>query len=685
MKREVGSLRPMIPSLSGRLHGMSSRPVRPSVKRLEFDTRVWLEKLPGSGDWREIYSFTSMQSEHGAAPISLEDLHDWQTLFPDLAKVHQTCDKIDGELIDIQATFKLEEMPAKSHLGIQVFVDVAHTTGYSKWRYSSRFYSSTGKAVYHCSNDVKPAPIRGSSKIRLEIPLESKWWVNVLWRFSRQRSAAVAQGTVEALQHEERRTQRELQGISISQEIFATDTFGCERRLMTLLWRFDQTIANEVATTVWRKVIQHHTRHAPSSPKLEEYEATHSNNSFLMQAIPPYDGKQDLPFPSVENTLAKPGHELEWLDQPNMERYSAVMDDDLFNFDQSHQVARSQESHYTSDAIESTEAIATQSFEVATWEHASCDYAIAYDEPSYNYQDHLPSNNNTSDQLGTEHAIGEHRLYQRHTTDYRLEDFTGGEIRLQYGLAENQLEQHINHSGHGPELHELGLEHSHENLHAILDSQQQPHEPVLDPAFSDPNHAINSIYPYPPTLESNFHRDKPDLEHPSYPTEHSEYHSPTTHDEYQPPAVEHSQILPSQPELHDNQSESSISQSHSAVTELTASSHHNELIHSSQHEHTAQTQAINSLHFEDDWDPNLVPHLFDGPEFHAAALEILGTEIALPDTRDYQAIELHTSRAQDRPDDEHARVLGEVDVDITADEAKDWVLVKGLDGLDGHA
>ena len=626
-----------------------------------------------------------MQSEHGAAPIALENLGDWQNLYPDLAKVHQTCGKIDGEVVDIQATFKLEEMPAKSHLGIQVFVDVAHTAGYSKWRYSSRFYSSTGKAVYHCSNDIKPCSIRESSKVRLEIPLESKWWVNVFWRFSRQRNAAIAQGTQEALQQEERRTRHELQGISISQEIFATDAFGCERRLMTLLWRFDQTVGNEVATTVWRKVIQHHTRHAPSSPKLEDYEDVHVNNSLLMEIIPADNSTEDLLFPSIEDAQVRQGQALEWLTQPceDMERYRGAVGDDLFNLSQTHQVAHSQESRYDDNPIDPTKALVSQSFESTAWEPVSRDYAGTYEEPPCDYQDSLAMNDNTSNRPGTKHTVGENPLYISHPTDPQLENFSGGEIRLQYGLSEEQLEQHVDHSSQGHELRDLGLEHSHEDLHAILGFQQQPHELVLDPAFSDPNHAINNIYHYP-TLESNFDDNKPDLKHQSLPSEIPDYHSPNHHDEYQPPAVEHSQILPSQPELHDTHSESSISHSQSARPELTTSSHHNELILSSQQDDTGQTQVIDSLTFEDDWDPHLVPHLFDGPDFHATALEILGTEIALPDTHDYQAIGFHAPEARDPRDDEHARVLGEVGVDVGVDEAKDWVLVKGLDGLDGQ-
>ena len=687
MKREIGCLRPMVPSLSRRLPSTNSRPVRPSVKRLEFDTRVWLEKPPSSGDWKEIYSFTSMQNEHGAAPITLEDLHEWQELYPDLAKVHQTCGKIDGELIAIQATFKLEEMPAKSHLGIQVFLDVAHTAGYSMWKYSSRFYNSSGKVIYLCSNDLRSSAIRGSSRIRLEIPLESKWWVNVLWKFSRQRSTAIAQGTSEALQLEERRTRRELQGISISQEIFATDAFGCERRLTTLLWRFDQIVGSEVATTVWRKVIQHDFWHAPSSPKVEEYEDLHANDPRLMETIPAQHDEKNLLLSSVENAQGRQEQQLEWFNQTNdpVEQGRLELQDDLFNINQTHQLAHSQESQYVDDTVGTTETPGSQPFDGTIWEHAPCAYPTTYEDQPYDYQTPPILTESVPNHPVTEHTVEEHCIYEDQASNHRFENFTGGEICLQYGLDESHLhlKPHLEHPGEGLELHDLGLAHSHGNLHILLGNQEHAHELVLDPAFNDPNHAINNIYNYPTpknSLESSRF-----LEQHSFPPKVPEIHSPNQQEEYQPPAVNHSQILPSQPDLHDNQSESSISQSHSAVTELSIPSQSNELMFPSQSDPKDQAQAIDSLHFEDDWDPNLVPHLFDGPDFHAAVLEILGTEIALPETQDFHAIGFHTQEPQDSRDYEHAQVLGEIGVDIGVDEAKDWVLVKGLDGLDGHA
>ena len=656
----------MIRSLSGRYPSSNSRAVRPSVKRLEFDTRVWLEKPPGSGDWREIYCFTAMQSESGAAPIILEDLRDWQSLYPDLAEVHQKHGKIDGEVVHVQANFKLEEMPAKSHLGIQVFVDLAHTQGYTTWRYSSRFYSSVGKAVYTCANDLKPSPIHGSSKVRLEIPLESKWWVNVLWRFSRQRSAAIAQGTLESLQQEERRIRRELQGMSISQEIFATDVFGCERRLTTLLWRFDQTVGEEAATTVWRKVVQHQFRHATSTPKVEEYDNFPVNAVLPMETTAADSGGTAVLLPSTEDVQSQLGRELEWFGQSN----SVVQctEDDVFNITHTRQLLHSQEKQFTDNTNDTTEVSTSQSLENIIWEPTSCGYALPYDKPPYDYQADLVFDEGALDHPGTGHSTDQHHTYESQTANHQMEDFTGGEICLQYGLDDPQpdLESRVgNHSCHGDStLQGFGPENPHGVLNTMMESQQQPDELILDPAFSDPNHAINHLYHYPALDDHNI-----ELERPALPAGGPEHQSPEQPDQYQLQPVEHSQILASQPEANDQISEGSASQPQSVGDELTIPS---------QHDQTPQSQqTVESLHFEDDWDPNLVPHLFDGTDFHTAALEILGTEIVLPDAEDCHALEYHLHG--DSQQDEQARVLGEIGVDIGVDEAKDWVLVKSLD------
>ena len=683
LKREVHGLRPMIRSLRGRLPSIGSRTVRPSVRRLEFDTRVWLEKPPKSGDWTEIYSFTAMQSESGAPSITLDDLQGWQSLYPDLANVHQEHGKLDGEVIHVQANFKLEEMPTRSHLGIQVFIDIAHTEGYTRWRYSSRFYtlagkpfnfedSSDGQPVYILARELRPSPIIGSSKVRLEIPLESKWWVRELARFSHRRSAALAQGTLEFLQQEERRIRRELRGISISQEIFATDVFGCERRLTTLLWRFDQTTGEVAATTVWRKVIQHQFRHATPSPKIQEYENFSTNALLPMDTMTADDPGTEVLLQSIEGTQSRSGQELEWLGQSdNMAQARLQTGDEMFNIAHMHQGFHLEENQLADTTNGTTGALTSQSIENAVWEPTSCNYVIDYDKLPCDYHDPVAPNENHIDQAGTGHTAEEHGIYQSQNTNHELEDFTGGEICLRYDLDNGQpnLELQADQPSQGdPGLHDLGLESSHGLFHNIMEHQHHSDELVLDPAFNDPNHAINNPYHY-----SNLDQNNIQSEHP-FPMGHPEYQSPAQQDQYEPPAVEHSRILASQPEAtepepNDQNSEHSMSQPQSIGETPSLPS---------QQDHTPHSQGVESLHFEDNWDPNLVPHLFDGTDFHAAALEILGTEIILPDAPGCGVLGYHVH--EDEQGHEHARVLGEIEVDIGVEEAKDWVLVKGLDG-----
>ena len=240
---------------NGPMHG-------PSIQRIDFE--MWVNPPTQGNQRREaLHIYTSIQSEISSSSMALEDIRHWRSSYPHLGSLHQEGQLSGAQLILLESNFDLMNgfPPRGSKLGIRFYVDLAHTRGYRNFKYFSNFYQTgTSDPMFSCGDGLKYSHIHGDDTVRLEIPLESKWWVMLFHKITERRFAEEASGDPQAVQADEEQTRQNLREMSIMQEVFATpDGASSPQRVAILLWKFRQTRPGEAATTTWRKL------HAPPS------------------------------------------------------------------------------------------------------------------------------------------------------------------------------------------------------------------------------------------------------------------------------------------------------------------------------------------------------------------------------------------------------------------------------------
>lgn len=234
----------------------------PSVHRIEFD--MFIVDAEGS----RFHSYTSNQSDIGAPPKALDEEREWRELYPCLASYeHQGL--LDSEVVLIEANLDLlEELPpTRSALSIHLFANIARNGERGNWRSKTTFYESKGNPVdvkkfYEAKGVQKTYPWENldyccaphTDEVRLEIPLQSRWWVDLFCNFTMRKKQVMPDRPWKAL--EEEWSSQYLQEMSVMQEIWTgsedTDLPAC--RVAILLWKFAQTRHGETGTTTWRKV-----------------------------------------------------------------------------------------------------------------------------------------------------------------------------------------------------------------------------------------------------------------------------------------------------------------------------------------------------------------------------------------------------------------------------------------------
>ena len=232
--------------------GSSRLPRNPSVQRIRFDMCV---HAAVSGNI--IHTYTTTQSDTGAQSRNLEDILNWRSTYPDLGRLNYEHNQLNSEIFLLETNFKLtDDLPPRgSRLGIHLFADVDLKQGYSNWKHCTTFYVH-GEAKRRPSGPLRPIPVQNTSRTRLEIPLESSWWIDVFHQIIDRRYKKITTGNAQDVHQEEEDARRYLRELSVMQEIYATSPHEPQpQRLAIFLWKFRQTRGDEAATTTWRRLI----------------------------------------------------------------------------------------------------------------------------------------------------------------------------------------------------------------------------------------------------------------------------------------------------------------------------------------------------------------------------------------------------------------------------------------------
>ncbi|KAL8811670.1 MAG: hypothetical protein Q9200_001606 [Gallowayella weberi] len=244
------------------------------VNRIEFEMFIL------SPTQEQTHRYTSHQTEIGAAPQALEEISDWRVSFPLLEDYHVRS-QLDSDIILIKSNIDLlNDYPEpKSTLSIRFRVNISGATGNDQWFIKTNYYKNNGQPVdmdkFCEKNNLSktsswdtPTVLRtpGNPSIQLEIPLQSKWWVQLFTNMAARKYGRSHDPYL--LQQEEDWSRRYLQEMSIMQELrVRSENAGAStKRVAIILWKFSQSPHGEAATTTWRKLKPPPQRFKVNSP-----------------------------------------------------------------------------------------------------------------------------------------------------------------------------------------------------------------------------------------------------------------------------------------------------------------------------------------------------------------------------------------------------------------------------------
>ena len=243
----------------------------PSVTQVDFE--MFLNDAAGE----RLHTFTSIQSDIGSGPRLLQDVSDWNVLYPDLAN-HHKLGHVNGELVLLESNIDVlrDHPPQKSTLGIDPFIVVAGGKNFENWSSFTRLYEK-GVPVRERRKGIKldEYPLRlkaeyqeHSDNAKVVLQMKSSWWAsNVIAEILNRTTAARAHGDQRAVYEAERWGRCFLAEMSMMQEIYASAKDDKKsQRIAILLWKFRQTEHSEAATTTWRKLKPPYPRSRGDSP-----------------------------------------------------------------------------------------------------------------------------------------------------------------------------------------------------------------------------------------------------------------------------------------------------------------------------------------------------------------------------------------------------------------------------------
>ncbi|MCJ1248891.1 hypothetical protein MMC30_006112 [Trapelia coarctata] len=286
----------------------SSAPAQlPVVQKIELDMSVFPPTTEHSRDSLAYHTYTRMQSEMGAQPITSDGDPFWRERCPDLAVLYDGDGQPkNSEIILLESNLELMKTfcPQRSKLGIHLYADIISDGAYKTWTHRTVFRED-GQPRSEYSGRFGSMRIHNST--RVEISLFSSWWVELFQEILNRRHAIEISGDLEELQEHEDQTRENIRSRSVVQEIFASTQNESREYALTehpaviLLWKFRQTRLGEAATTSWRKLHALPPRNAISTEPdpLDTLLTTGARAQ-------PYTNHLELSLPSSQMPLPEP-------------------------------------------------------------------------------------------------------------------------------------------------------------------------------------------------------------------------------------------------------------------------------------------------------------------------------------------------------------------------------------------
>ncbi|KAL9030520.1 MAG: hypothetical protein Q9196_001366 [Gyalolechia fulgens] len=276
----------------------------PRLNRIEFEMFVL------SPTKEKVHNYTSNQTEAAARSRGLEEIRNWHISFPLLEKYYDQ-GQLDTDVILIESTLDLlsEYPPKNSTLSIRFMVNMTGVSGHERWSTRADYYENNGQPVnmrrfYEMHHLPRASPwdtpniFQGSenSDIKLEVPLQSAWWVQLFTRMAARKQEMKHDPY---LSHQEDEwSRRYLQEMSVMQELWVNPGLdgASDSRAAIILWKFLQARPGEAGTTTWRKVrppperIKIHSPRQSPAPALQHSMVLDSalQNLAMPQAVSPH-------------------------------------------------------------------------------------------------------------------------------------------------------------------------------------------------------------------------------------------------------------------------------------------------------------------------------------------------------------------------------------------------------------
>ena len=238
------------------------------------------------------HTYTSIQTEMGSAPRTLESLPHWRSTYPQLKPFDDKGNTVPIFLFESTLN-PMENFIAeqKTEIRIVFAIDFAQGAYYQDWRSRTQVRDDNGLTGVQ-EHDIEVASdtdehgvsvprIGNDQTLTLHLPFRASYWADTFWMIIHRKSKARSSRISENVKNEEQWVRRFISSISVMQELWATPrTEGAQpRRMAVLLWKFQQTHGNEVPTTSWRRLIPPASpfrQQSPVPPQLQTPVSLHS-------------------------------------------------------------------------------------------------------------------------------------------------------------------------------------------------------------------------------------------------------------------------------------------------------------------------------------------------------------------------------------------------------------------------
>lgn len=239
----------------------------PTIQRISlFDMT-----LQDTHDKGTIYHiFTSIQSETPSAPKVLSDVSNWHEMYPALA-IYLDRGQIDCPVYLFDTHLSLPDKADTSCLlGTQLSMEFHQGADFVGWHQQNGClvdFAKIGKDLEPL--DLLNSEVMGTDNCTLSnVGFKSEWWSRVLTPLIIKKEEVAKSRDPTLIREEEECANREVQGLSGMQEIWATHRASKRgpQRMAILLWRFSTAKRGERGTTSWRQVLPPFSAYDIQSP-----------------------------------------------------------------------------------------------------------------------------------------------------------------------------------------------------------------------------------------------------------------------------------------------------------------------------------------------------------------------------------------------------------------------------------